>query len=272
VEIKSLNNRYLVIKSRLPEGLARFEPRIQEVLRKGIRRGSVDLSIRTRRTGQSQPNRINREVLDGYIEAVKRIRKKERLGGEVVPEHLLGLPGVVVLEEDQEVTEKQFALVDEAVRAALELLKKMRASEGKRLIRGMVRRRKLLGRVVQGVEKKAGRSSRDRQARLKARLDEILDGDKFSADDPALQREIAVLADRSDITEELDRLRSHLAQFDRVIASDDEIGRQLDFLIQEMGREVNTIGSKAGSAAISHDVVKMKAELEKIREQVQNIE
>lgn len=272
VETRSVNNRYLVIKNRLPDILSQYDQRLQEVLRRRIRRGTVDLIVRLKWAGAGPLGRINREMLEGYLREVKRLRKRERLGGDLIPERLLGLPGVVQFEEEETITAKEFALIEEAARSAVERLMRMRIAEGRRLIRGISKRRRLMERCLTVLERKARQGVGDRMKRLKSRVSEILNGDKLPADDPALQREIAILADRSDITEETDRFKSHLVQFDVIIASDGEMGRQLDFLLQEMGREINTIGSKACNASVSHEVVKIKAELEKIREQVQNIE
>ena len=203
---------------------------------------------------------------------MKRSRKKHRLEGAVVPELLLGLPGVLELDDRARISTNTIKLIEETTREALERLLKMRATEGDRLVRAIQKRRRLLEKYLLAVESGSRKHTKERVQRLKARIHDLLDGEKLSSGDPTLQREIAFLADRADITEEVDRFKSHLAQFDRITGGDGEIGRQLDFLIQEMGREVNTIGSKACSASVSHDVVRMKAELEKIREQVQNIE
>lgn len=272
VEIRSVNNRYLFIKSHLPDSMMEYEPRLQRIIRKQIKRGTVDLFIRFRWSSREPTYRLNRKVLAGYLEALAGIRKKIKLTDPPTPEWLSGLPGVVEHVDQPEMKPKVFARVEQTTNNAIAQLLRMRATEGKRMGRAILRCRKLVERHVLDVEKKAQKSVKNRSLRLKARVEELLEKVNLSPKDPTLQREIAVLADRADITEEIDRLKSHLQQFDRIVASDDEIGRQLDFLLQELLREANTIGSKACDADISHRVVNMKAELEKMREQVQNIE
>ncbi len=272
VELKSVNNRYLAIKCRLPEELQGREQRLQEIVRRHIVRGTVDLTVKIQQDVSGPVSRINKDRLNSLIEVVKRIRRKEGIEEPVVPELLLGLPGVMEPVEKAGMTGRTLKLVEETLAAALQPLIKMRAAEGGRLIRAIMKRRRLLGSIIRTVERKTRSQSKERARKLKARVEELLDRQVLSPTDPALQREIAVLSDRADISEELDRFSSHLVQFDAVVRSNGEIGRQLDFLLQEMGREVNTIGSKASCAEVSHDVVRMKAEMEKIREQVQNIE
>ena len=272
VELRSVNNRYLQVKCRLPESLQPWEQRWVERVRRRVRRGTVDLSVKIAWEREKSSFQVDRTVLEGYMEALRRTRKKAGLDEAVVPELLAGLPGVVYAEEKSGVTAMVRGLVEEAIETALDHLITMRATEGRRLVRDLMKRRRLLERILNSVERGARGKTRERMERLKARAEELLRGRGIDPDDPGLLRELAFLADRADITEEVERFRSHLLQFDRIMASEGEVGRPLDFLLQEMGREVNTVGSKAASAEISHHVVRMKAELEKIREQVQNIE
>jgi uncharacterized protein (TIGR00255 family) len=158
------------------------------------------------------------------------------------------------------------------VEKAVDKLAEARAAEGRRLATGLCRRRQVLEETTKKIARRTPIAGREQIQRLKKRVGELLNGQRLERGDPTLQREIAFLADRSDITEELDRLQSHLKHFDATLKSSGPTGRSLDFLIQEMGRELNTIGAKASDAAISQHVVKAKAELEKIREQIQNIE
>ncbi|MFH2001419.1 MAG: YicC/YloC family endoribonuclease [Planctomycetota bacterium] len=272
VEIKSVNNRYLLIKSHLPEAVMQYDPRLHRVIRKQIKRGTVDLYIRVAATSRDTSVRINRLVLSEYIDTLRKVKKKEKLSPDMTPELFLSLPGVIESKEKTEIPTKIYALIEEATRDATERLYKMRATEGRRLLTAIVKHKSHVEKLLTSIGERINKSLEERINKLKTRIADLLKDQVLSPEDPTLQREIAVLVDRSDFTEEIDRLRSHLVQFDKVIDSDEEMGRQLDFLLQEMGREVNTIGSKACDAAISFDVVKMKAELEKIREQVQNIE
>jgi uncharacterized protein (TIGR00255 family) len=272
VEIRSVNNRYLLVKSHIPESFMQYEQRFQRVIRKRVKRGTVDLFIRVKRDSKDSAYRVNKEVLAGYLNTLAEIRKKKKLPGEITPELLSGLPGVVEYVDVPEIKPKIIGLVEKTLEQAADRLVQMRTSEGGRMIRTIIRHRKLVEKGLRAVERKIGKSCKVRLERMKTRVAELLDKMPISADDPTLQRELAVLADRADITEEVDRLKSHIVQFDSIAAANSEIGRPLDFLLQEMVRETNTIGSKACDAAVSHDVVEIKAELEKIREQVQNIE
>lgn len=273
-ELKSVNNRYLVIKSRLPDSLMKYEQRLNDCLRNRMKRGVVELFVKFKRDGVKPSTRVNREVLEEYVKEVKRTLRKEKLDGEaLVPELLLPLPGVVEFEDEEfKLTDKIYSTVEDTVIRALDKLVKMRAAEGKRLIQFIRKRIRTIRSDHNAVRRLAARNTAERKRKLKARIEEMLEGQVISPQDPTLQREISVLVDRSDITEELDRLQSHLVQFEKIIATGGEMGRALDFLLQEMGREVNTLGSKACSAEISHHVVRMKTDLEKVREQVQNIE
>jgi len=271
-EVKSVNNRYLSVKCHIPEALSKHEQKYQNAVRKRVARGTVNLAVKVKRTRAAASGLVDGKTLGAYIEAVKKALKKERLDTKVMPEHLLGLPGVVLSEKEQHFTAKEFSLIEEAVCAAVDSLVKMRITEGRRLALAVSKRIRLIKRWTGHVEKGVAGSAKERMARLKKRIEKLLDGQALSLSDPTLQREIATLADRSDVTEELDRLKIHLARFESILSEEGEVGRRMDFLIQEMGRETNTIGSKACDADVSHNVVGIKAELEKIREQVQNIE
>lgn len=272
VEMKSVNNRFLLIKNHLPDALMKYEQRLHRLIQQRIKRGTVDLFVRVTPTKKETAFKINRSVLSDYMTTLGKLQKKEKLGGEIRPEFLMGLPGVIESKEKTDIPAKTFSLIETACKDAADRLCRMRGTEGKRMIKAMVRHKNAVDKLLKAVENRISRNLDERIAKLKERISEMLNGQVLAADDPTLQREIAVLVDRSDVTEELDRLKSHMIQFDRIIASGGEIGRQLDFLLQEIGREVNTIGSKVSDATASYDVVKMKSELEKIREQVQNIE
>jgi len=245
VELKTVNNRYLTIKNHLPDLLQQFEPILQDIIRKKINRGTVDVRINIKRDAKrrSVSNRINKDILDHYITAVKKVRKSEGSSESLYPELLLSLPGVVEIEEKEyKFSKKDFSVVCEALESALDRLLKMRLNEGKRLIKSIRMRRRIIGKIAKTIEKSSILNRIEKQKKLKTRIESMLDGVTLSKDDPTLLREIAVLVDRLDITEEIVRLTSHLDQFDQIIESEGEIGRRLDFLIQEMGREVNTIG------------------------------
>lgn len=273
VEARSVNNRYLAIKTRLPSTLASLEGRIEGIVKQAAARGTVDVMVKLDLKGAAVSWSINEKRLKEYVKAAGRLsRIKGVRSSELAPETILGLPGVVESHEKRTVPPKVVRAVVATVEKAIAALARARAAEGGRLATAITKRLKLLEGIIDRIARRAPAARKENVKRLRKRVEELLNGQKLKPDDPALQREVAFLADRSDITEELDRLKSHLAQFDATIRSAGSVGRTLDFLIQEMSREINTIGAKASDASVSQHVVRAKAELEKIREQVQNIE
>jgi uncharacterized protein (TIGR00255 family) len=273
VEVRSVNNRYLALKARLPGLLSALESKVDEIVRQSLSRGTVDLFVRFDMKNSDTVWRINAKLLDDYARSARRLAGKRGVRDqEPSPEALMALPGVIESREKRTIPPKITRIVAETVEKAVARLARARSAEGRRLAAAIRKRRGLLEAAVGRIARRAPVARASNVKRLKKRVADLLDGQKLKSDDPALQREIAFLAERSDITEELDRLQSHLKQFDATLKAGGTVGRSLDFLIQEMGREVNTVGAKASDAQISQQVVKAKAELEKIREQVQNIE
>ncbi len=279
VEIRSVNNRHLNLKNHLPSFLSSLESKINDIIRKKVTRGTIDVFVKVDLKKPASTLRINEQAIKGYIAAAAAISKMTGSGDEKpAADALLSLPGVVELKEEKETSTTVNRAVIRAVEKALHGLSSTRAAEGRRLAVVIRQRRASLGRKINRIKKRTPLAHRQHVKRLKKRVGDLLERQALKRDDPALMREIAFLAERSDITEELDRLASHLKHFDSTMKSEAAagpeaaVGRPLDFIIQEMGREINTIGAKASDARISHHVVSTKAELEKIREQVQNIE
>jgi len=274
VEVRSVNNRYFSLKTRLPGLVASMESRIDSIVRQSVSRGSVDLFVRLEMKSQALSWSINEKRLKDYTRAAARLGKEKGVANDPpTAAELLALPGVVESSEKKTVPPRIVQIVAETATKSVARLAKARHVEGRRMAAAIAKRLRLLEGLVGKVRRRAPQADRARMKRLKGRVDELLQGEqKLSNDDTSLQREIAFLADKSDITEELDRLQSHFEQFGATMTKGGSIGRSLDFLIQEMGREINTIGSKASDVKISQHVVDAKAELEKIREQVQNIE
>jgi uncharacterized protein (TIGR00255 family) len=264
-EARSVNGRYLAVRCRLSGDLARLEPRLEALVRKRVRRGNVDLTVRWRADRSAQPPRIDRKVLAVYRQAFAGLG-----GGD--PAVLLTLPGVVRTEtpEPSETAVERVALG--AAKAAIEQMGLARAGEGRRLRRALQRELTVLRRVTAAVRRLVPGAVRASQAQLRKRVGALLDGRPLSADDPALLREVAVLADRGDVTEELDRLHSHLTALAAALDAREPVGRRLDFLLQEVVREINTIGSKCSDARITAQVVTAKTAAERLREQAANIE
>lgn len=280
VNVRSLNHRFLDLRVRVPEGFESLEPQIRQLVRDRVRRGHVEVSLHVEAL-EGAAAHVNHEVAGAYLRAVQELRREYGLGAESDVLALLRLPGVVsaagtasgtVSEEDLERLGEQ---VKECVEAALDRLEEMRLAEGRALSDEMRRLVTGIGEVTGQVAELAERSRPAYAQRLKTRLEELLNGGPL---DPArLAQEAALLAERADVSEELARLRSHVEQFDRLMVGADEPGKKLDFLLQEMQREANTLLSKTpglgeDGLAITDRGLHLKAEIEKLREQVQNVE
>ena len=266
-EARSVNGRHLAVRCRLPAELVRLEGRLEALVRGRASRGSVDLSVRLERSRADTAPRIDRKLLATYRRAAGDLGS----GGGAA---LLALPGVIRF-SDAELPERTTeGLVLDAAGGALDALQAARAAEGGRLTAALRRQVTELMRHVAALRRAAPAAVAARQAALRERVAALLAGvpGGLPADDPGLRRELALLADRHDITEELDRLESHGVALRAALDADEPVGRQLDFLLQEVGREVNTIGSKAGAAALVERVVTMKSVVERLREQAANVE
>jgi len=279
VSIKSVNHRFLDLKMRLAEGLELYEPRLRQMVRERIHRGHVELQVsaepRTAATIQ-----VNQELVKAYLRAAEALRQETRAAADVDVVALLRLPGVIsglgiAAPQSEESQEKLWRALEECLGDALSKLDDMRRAEGGHLIEELNKR---LTKVEEEVDEVRVLAETLRPAfarRLEARLAELLNG--VSLEPARLAQEAALLAERSDISEELERLRSHVAQFAGLLRGAGEMGKKLDFLLQEMNREANTLLSKtpgvdAEALAVTGLALEIKADIEKLREQVQNIE
>jgi uncharacterized protein (TIGR00255 family) len=271
VEVKSVNSRFREVVTRMPKVCAPLEEAVKKQVAARLERGRVDLWVQLDDRAAGPPAvRVDYELARVLAERLNELRERLGLTGAVTLEHLLSL-GVVGREEEPAPDLKELGDALEAlVRAAVEALVAMRESEGRNLGQDMDRRLTVLADLNEKVREAAAGAPEALLIRLTARLAEL--GAGLAVDQARLAQEAALLADRADITEEVVRLGSHLTGFRRLLDSPDPIGRRLDFLLQEMGREVNTMGSKAQDLGVTGLVLDMKAELEKLREQVQNIE
>jgi len=279
VSVKSVNHRFLDLKLRLPEGFDLYELRLRQVVRERIHRGHVDVHVGVE-PGAATPIHVNRELVQAYLKAADELRLQTAVTAELDVVALLRLPGVIgglapAVPENEEEQEELGQTLDKCLLEALGRLDEMRRAEGLHLVEDL---RGRLARIGELAEQVRGHVSTLRPAfarRLDARLKEMLGSTTL---DPArLAQEAAILAERSDISEELDRLRSHLQQFGKLLDGAGELGKKLDFLLQEMHREANTMLSKtpgveSEALAITGIGLEIKAEIEKLREQVQNIE
>jgi uncharacterized protein (TIGR00255 family) len=272
VEIRTVNSRYLEVTTRLPASLSVRENDVKEIVRKKLERGKINVSISiTSASGNETPLRVNESAVRSYHKLLTSLRKSARIGGEITLDHLLKFPEVLEADGHGDHGEEEWSLAAKALARALDNTSRMRATEGAELKKDLLARLRFIGRKIDGITRRAATRVPGEKERLKARLAELLD-DRSVIDGKRLELELAIYADRLDMTEEGVRFRSHLTFFRETMEKEEAPGRKLNFLVQEMNREVNTMGSKANDASISQDVVAVKEELEKIREQLQNIE
>jgi uncharacterized protein (TIGR00255 family) len=264
-EARSVNGRYLAVRFRLPGELTRLEPKLETLVKQSLARGTVDLSVRIGAERKRGLPRIDGRVLARYRQELSHLG-----GGE--PALLLSLPGVVSWGEEapREGAVDKLALT--AAAKAIAQLTAARKAEGGRLTAALRRELATLKKLLAALRRLVPVAVAQQQANLRRRLAALLDGTTLAPTDPGLQRELALLADRSDISEELDRLDSHLTALAAALGKRQPTGRELDFLLQEVGREVNTLGSKSSDARIVELVIAAKAAVERLREQAANIE
>ena len=272
VEMRSVNNRYLDVQVKTPRGVAALEPRIRKVVQERLSRGRVDVFV-SRSNGEAPPYqlKVDHDIAGQYIAVLKEMKSRYALSGEVDLALVQGLPDVITREELREDIEAVWAALAASLDAAMEGLSSMRGLEGEALAADIFGRLDAIGTMAGSIRARIPETVEAARKRMTDALTRIL---RDLPDPDRVAQEIAILAERTDVTEELTRLDSHGAQFRGLISGTghEPIGRKLDFLTQEMGREINTIASKALDADISLLAVNIKAELEKIREQVQNIE
>lgn len=271
VEIRSVNAKYCDVRPRLPRELAPLEPKLVRRIKERLARGNVEVMVR--RGGSAGPRvvpALDEDLAERLVASLRALRDRLGLPGDVTLADLIGVEGIVRLEEegiDEDAAERALA---EATDRALDALVAMREREGEALQRDLEARVATLHRLHGELERQAPRGIQERQGRMEARIQEL---NRDAAVEPQrLAQEVAILAERADISEELTRLHAHLGHFSTLLESDEPVGRRLDFLVQEMNREANTIASKATWLESAELVVDLKAEIEKIREQIQNVE
>lgn len=270
VEIRSVNHRFFNPSLKLPSAFSRWEGEIRDMLRQKIARGHVTLVARIDRDESTSPV-IDETRLAQYLTALKALQKKHKLAGELDLATLLRLPDVIAAPSD-EVDQKAGDALVKIVAKAADNLVAMRRTEGAQLSRFLLERIDAIETRLARIEKRAPERLKEQHERIKRTVGELIGA--LGVDPQRLAQEIAILADKLDVAEELDRFRSHLSAFRDTVRSNttDPVGKRLGFLLQEMLRETNTIGSKANDAPILEDVIAIKEELERIREQGENLE
>lgn len=270
VEVRAVNHRFLDVKARLPRDIAALESKVTKKVRDALARGSIDVRVRRSESEGGSRVRLDLEVAREYVLRLQELAARLDLQGAPSLEQVAAADGVLTLEENSVDLERLGVALVDALGEALDRVIEMRVVEGKALAEDLTRRMQLIGTLVAEVEDAAPAVVTRHRDRLQARLDELAKG--VDVDPARVAVELVVFADKSDVTEEVTRLQSHVEQFQKLLDGDEPVGRKLDFLVQEMNREVNTIGSKSQATEISERVVGLKAELERVREQVQNIE
>lgn len=273
VEVRAVNNRFFKHSFRISEGFAALESGIEKIVRQHIRRGSVQTNVRVDRQPTADDYRLNEVVLASYRKQLESLCAKGGYGDSIHLESLLALPGVV--NESNAITgdvETVWPVVEKTVKAAVESLAKMRTDEGATMAENLTENCRQIAVELAAIEARAPLVVDAYQKRLTDRLNQLLETHDLKIEAADVVREVGIYAERSDIAEEIVRLRSHLAQFDSIAGEKESNGRKLEFVIQEMLRETNTIGSKANDADIARHVVEIKTLIERMREMIQNVE
>ncbi len=271
VELKSVNNRYLDCSVRLPRNFLFAEDTVKQAVSAGVSRGKVDVFVSAQASQDSGTVvSVNEELARGYRDAVARIAETLGLESGLNAFSLARFPDVLTVERRELDKDKAAAALSEITAKAVEEFNAMREREGERLRRDMLGKLETIEGLVSVVEERSPQTVKEYRERLKARLRDIL-ADR-SLDEQRVITEAAIFADRTAVDEETVRLRSHIAQFRTMLEEGSPIGRKMDFLVQEFNRESNTIGSKCSDASLAKVVVDLKSEIEKIREQLQNVE
>lgn len=273
VEIKSLNHRFLEVSMRLPASLSALEMEIKKKIGEPLHRGKIDVTIRRDVQGGAENGHylaLNMPLAENYFKLLMQLKQSLNLQDDIRLEMIAGQKDVFLPVEPPQDNSVLWQELEKVLEAALAGMMDMRQREGETLSRDLSARLDLMAQLLGGIEAKAPHVVLEYQRRLTDRIRELTSG--LEVDECRLNQEVAIFAEKSDITEEIVRFRSHLGQFLEMLDSEEAIGRKVDFLIQEMNREVNTIGSKSSDASISKQVIEIKSELAKLREQVQNLE
>jgi uncharacterized protein (TIGR00255 family) len=270
-EVRSVNHRHLQLKSRLPLEFGHLEAEVDALVRKTLARGSVVVVVHLEQEDGAVEVSVNEAAARKYLRELGALQQGLKVGGELSIADVANLPGVIRAETATPSADAVQKVVMDAVKQGLTALVEMREVEGAAMERDLVRRGKAIDKLRARIERRAPKVVAHHHKQLRERVDELLAG-RSGLQPGDLAREMALIADRLDVTEELTRLASHLDQLASMLQKGGSVGRQLDFLAQEFLREANTIGSKASDAALTHLVVELKTEIERLREQVQNVE
>ena len=275
VEIRSLNNKYLKINTKIPESLTDFEERIGKLIKKEMFRGTVNLTLEYKASEQEPKCFINKDVLKKYYSSVCETREEISSTQDVSLEKLISLPGVLEFKKDTgngKVTDDLWLELEKSIKLAIDDLNQMKGAEGRNLQLEIEKWTNQISLLLDKIETKSANVVSGYRDRIQERIASLLEGTEIKIDKSDLYKEVAIFADRCDISEELGRLRSDLLLLNDVMENEAPTGRKLEFIVQEMFREANTIAAKANNADIIKDVIDVKTEIERTKEQVFNVE
>ena len=273
LEIRTLNNRYFKTAIKLPENLQFLEAEAEKIIRQRLQRGSITMVLRLRNSSATAAYEINQAALDHYLDRIGRAHLPDGVTGTVDLGTLLALPGVCQPpEQDEAHRGRIWQVAEDLIDRALDMVIAMRRHEGEALQRDLIGHCDRIRQLAAEIAKRGPKVIADYQAKLRDRVGVLLSAGELQVDQDSLLREVALYADRCDISEEIARLTSHLDQFASLCDSTEHTGRKLDFLAQEMLREANTIGSKSNDSEIARHVVEIKGSIDRLKEQVQNVE
>lgn len=273
VEIKSVNHRYFEFNCRTPRGYSFLDDKLKSFVNSRVARGKIDMFV-TVGASEDTPAEVtvNHQLVSGYLEAMNEISEKYGVKNDVAVVSLSRFPDVFTVHKAAEDEEQITADVLSAAEAAIESFVAMREAEGEKLKADILSRANTILSIVGEIEERSPQTVAEYEARLLERIKQTLDSFSAEVDEQRILTEVAVFSDKVAVAEETVRLRSHFEQLKKFLEYGEPVGRKIDFIIQEMNREANTIGSKVQDAVLAHKVVEIKSEIEKIREQVQNIE
>jgi TIGR00255 family protein len=276
IEIKSINHRYLDVNVRMPRTLISLEERIRKYLNEKISRGKIDIFVNyLNYEKQDLVANFNSSLGDSYVKCLEEIRDRYQLRDDISVMSVARFPDILYVEEKQEDLEEIWLLMKQALHVSVDNLIEMRKKEGQKLSEDIIKKCGIISSDLSKIEERSPGLTVQYKQKLSDRIKELLDGNRLEdiqLSENRISLEVALFADRSCIDEEITRLKSHLLQVKETLSSNETIGRKLDFLVQEMNRETNTIASKANDLVITNLALNIKNEIEKIREQIQNIE
>lgn len=272
VEVKSLNNKFFDIVPKMPSGLSMFEDRLREYIQKKVKRGRINVFISYDEAYEKPQKRasIDKKLAASLLREIKSFAKEQKLKGDVDVNYLITLPGVITYEAQKIDSGEVWSGLKKALDAALKNLDESRRNEGIHLSKDLLSRVKKIEKAIDAVEKRSSRSVEHYKGDLSQKIKELSGG--IEIDKERLAQEVAMYAKNCDITEEITRIKGHAISFEKSLTSGGEKGKTLDFVAQELIREINTVGAKSSDFQISSHVINIKGEIEKIREQLKNIE